>query len=342
MPKLTKYPRLRTKLYRGANGQAYTYYVYDMRPEGKPDVRLGKDWAEAVRQWDELHNRKPRTIGRLQEAFDKFEAQELPQYENKETAKSYAKHIRRLAPVFGQMVWEEVTLPILRKYLDLRTAKSQGNRELAVMSIVWNRAKLWGMHGLPWPALGVKKWKNPEPPREFEVTDELFEAVYKHGDQVLRDCMDIASATGLRLTDARTVRVPGPDGALRIRANKTKKWIAFDVAASPVLSALVERRAKTKTASLMLLTTATGRQVSEDMLRNRWEAAREKAAQEATEQGQEAFAESIRSMYLRDMRKRAAALAGGLAEATELLQHDNPALTRKHYPPPPKAMRPVR
>ncbi len=72
MPKITKYPRLRTKVYRGKSGQAYVYYLYDMRPDGKPDIRLGTDHAEALRQWDELHNKKPRTIGRLQEAFDKW------------------------------------------------------------------------------------------------------------------------------------------------------------------------------------------------------------------------------------------------------------------------------
>ena len=49
MPKITKYPRLRTKVYKGKSGQAYVYYLYDMRPEGKPDIRLGTDHAVALR-----------------------------------------------------------------------------------------------------------------------------------------------------------------------------------------------------------------------------------------------------------------------------------------------------
>jgi hypothetical protein len=72
MPKTSKYPRLRTKVYRGAAGQVYAYYVYDMRPEGKPDIRLGTDHAEAIQKWDELHNQRPRTVGRLQEAFERW------------------------------------------------------------------------------------------------------------------------------------------------------------------------------------------------------------------------------------------------------------------------------
>jgi len=43
------------------------------------------------------------------------------------------------------------------------------------------------------------------------------------------------------------------------------------------------------------------------------------------------MANQIRAMYLRDMRKRSAALAGSLHEASELLQHDSKQLTAKHY-----------
>jgi hypothetical protein len=33
---------------------------------------------------------------------------------------------------------------------------------------------------------GVKNWKNEEAPRAFEVTDEIFAAVYAQADPVLR------------------------------------------------------------------------------------------------------------------------------------------------------------
>lgn len=59
MPRITKYPRLRTKVYKGQGGQAYVYYVYDMRGTGKPDVRLGKDYAKDIEQWEQLHNKVP-------------------------------------------------------------------------------------------------------------------------------------------------------------------------------------------------------------------------------------------------------------------------------------------
>lgn len=341
MPKSTKYPRLRTKVYKGKGGQAYVYYVYDMRPDGKPDVRLGKDYAKAVEQWEQLHNKIPLTIGRLEEAFARWEEVELPKYESAETRKGYTKNLRAIRPVFGVMTWDEVDLPALRFYLDKRTAKTQGNREMALLRIVWGKALLWGMTRLPWPAQGIKGWKNEEKAREFEVTDALFAAVYAEGDQVLRDCMDISSATGMRLTDARTVRMP-VDGAITTRASKTKKGARFVVADSPVLSALVARREAMKAHSVMLLTTDNGRQVTWRMLRDRWDEARDKAAKNAEQAGNPAFAAEIRAMYLRDMRSRAADLAGDVEEAAKLLQHSSKALTEKHYRTKAQTLRAVR
>lgn len=341
MPKITKYPRLRTKVYKGKGGQVYVYYVYDMRPEGKPDVRLGKDYASAIEQWEQLHNKLPLTIGRLEEAFVRFEKEELPKYESAETRRGYAKNLRALRPVFGGMAWDEVDLPALRLYLDRRTAKTQGNREMSLLRIVWGKALLWGMTRLPWPAAGVRGWKNEETARVAEVTAEMFLAVYSQADQVLRDCMDIASATGMRLTDARTVRMP-VDGVITHRASKTKKAVQFVVADSPVLSALVARREAMKAYSVMLLSTANGRQVTWSMLRDRWDSARDSAAYRAEVTGNPELAARIRGMYLRDMRSMAADLAGDLEAASKLLQHGSKSITEKHYRTRAETLRAVR
>jgi hypothetical protein len=321
--KPSKYPRLRTKTGKGAGGQVWVSYVYDMRGTGKKDVRLGTDFAKAIEQWHKLHNHIPLTVGRIQEAMDRWRDEVLPQYPNAETRKQYTKQLNVIAAVVGQMAWHEVTLPLLRGYLDRRSAKTQGNREMAVLSIVWSKARMWGMTDLHWPAAGVKGWKNPEKARIFEVTDALFEALYAAGDSVLQDALDIATATGMRLTDVRTVRMP-TDGKLRFTAEKTGKWAYFEVAQSPVLTELIERRGKMS--CVMLLCTSTGRQVTESMLRTRYDNAREKAAC-----ANPLLADDLRAMYLRDSRKRAADLAEDSASATALLQHSNAGLVSKHY-----------
>lgn len=339
MPKASKYPRLRVYVKRGKAGQVWTSYAYDNRGTGKPDVALGNDRKQALKQWDELHNNKPRIAGTLEEAFGEWEKDVLPLYEKLVTRKGYAQNLSKLRPVFGRATWDQVTLPILKQYLKKRTAKTQANREISLLSIIWNWARTEGMTEIPFPAHGMNrsKWKNRERAREVEVTDELFNAIYAEADETLRDGMDLATATGLRLTDCREVPIP-PGNVLRVGASKTGKHALFEVSASPVLSRLVEKRRAHKAAHLKLLTTPTGKEVSERMLRDRFAEARRLAAAKPENK---AIADELRGLILRDMRKRAAQLAGDVSEASKLLQHSSEAVTRKHYRQGDK-VRPVR
>lgn len=319
---MNKYPRLRTHTRKGKGGQVWTWWTYDQRPHG-PEISLGRDYAKALEQWDLLHNKKPLTIGKVQEAMNRWRLECLPTYENAATLKGYTQSLSQIEPVFGPAAWHQITLPVLRQYLDKRTAKTQGNRELALLSIIWGKARLWGMTEIQWPAAGVRGWKNPEPPREVDFSDAIYEAIYAQADRVLRDAMDIATATGMRLGDVVTVRLP-VDGKMHFRAGKTGKLAYFDVSQSPVLSALMDRRGNVH--SVMLLATDSGRQVTLGMLRERYDAARDKAAT-----ANPAMSDQIKKMYLRDTRKRAADLATDLDAASALLQHSSKKLTADHY-----------
>jgi site-specific recombinase XerC len=336
MPKRTPYPRLRTHVRKGAKGQVWVSYFYDNRPE--KDIPLGSDYDEAIKKWREIHEHKPRIAGTLLEAMERWQAESLPTYSNAETRKSYARQLGNLKPVFGPATWDQIGMPELKGYLKKRSAKTQGNRELAVLSIVWNYARGEGYTKLPWPAAGMEKskWKNKEVARQVEVSDALFAAVYSEAGSLLRDAMDLASATGLRLTDCRTVQIP-PGDVLRVRASKTGKNAEFSLGDSAVLGRLVEARRKVSATHLLLLTTSSGRPVSARMLRDRWDEAREKAAQAHPE-----LADELRAMFLRDMRKRASDLAANLEEASRLLQHSSVSVTAKHYRTKATKLRPVR
>ena len=325
--KKSKYPRLRTKVYRGKNGQVYSYYVYDNRGNGVPDVRLGTDYKTAVAMWENLHNRVPLTIGRIQQGIDKWRAEVLPTYSVKETRAQYRRWLVNIESAFSLMAWHEVRMQTLLQYMEKRSATTAANREMSVFQLVWGKAKLWGMTDMDWPALGVraKDWKNKEVPRRVDVTDDLFDAIYEQADRILRDAMDIATSTGMRITDARTIRMP-VDGVLRFRAKKTGKWAEFDVAESPVLSGLVERREAMRAHCVMLLASDTGRQVSEYMLNKRWNAAKQAAAKAHPK-----LKDALEGLYERDLRKRAANLADTLEGASKLLQHSNVKMTSDHY-----------
>lgn len=338
MPRKSKYPRLRVHVRKGKAGQVWTSYYYDQRHEGKPDISLGNDYEQALKLWDELHNKKPRIVGTCQEAFDAWEKEVLPTYTSPVTKDGYTRNLKHLRPVFNTATWDAITFPVLKQYLKKRTAKTQGNREMALFSIIWRWAFGEGYTTLPWPAAGMErsKWKNKEEARVFEVTDALFAAVYAEASSSLKTCMDLASATGLRLTDCRAIQMPLGD-QLRVTANKTKKPLLFSISESPVLSRIVSERKLSSASSTLLLLTPSGRPVSARMLRDWWDEAREAAAKKHPE-----LADQLRAMFLRDMRKRAADLAGSLKEASELLQHSSEAITAAHYRTKANKVRPVR
>ena len=347
MPKHTKFPGFRRHSWTTAQSEVKTAYYFERTVNGKrAETPLGTDHAQALRKWHELAFDKPREAGTLKEAFDRWEVEVLA-HKKPVTKRDYSLALVKLRPVFQRARWAEITLPALTRYLEKRSAKRRGNLELSVLSAIWNWARITAakpggtepITSLPWPAAGLErsKWKNPESAREFEVTDELFAAVYEKADQVLRDCMDIASATGLRLTDVRTFLLPA-DGVLRGRASKTGKPFATSMADSLVLAPIWARRKAYRVNHLMLLSTPT-REVSYLMLRDRWNAARAAAA---ADPANEAIKAQIQAMWLRDMRSRAADLAETSEQARELLQHADQRTTDKHYRTKVKTLRAVR
>lgn len=333
MPKRSKHPRLRTHVKSGKGGQRWVSYWYDNRGTGKRDVPLGSDYEAALAKWAELSSGASRIAGTLEEAFAQWETEALPALDKPETRRDYAKSLRQLRPVFGPASWASVRFPTLKAYIKARSGKTRANREMSLLHTIWNWARGEGLTELAYPAAGMERsrWKNKESAREVEVSDEIFAAIYMHADAVLRDAMDIASATGLRVRDVLKLQLSDVRGdKLTVRAGKTHKRAEFDLGASAILPPLIERRRQSKALHLFLLD--AGRKVTERMLRDRFVKARDAAAKELPE---------CAGLYLRDMRKRAAQLAGSLDEASTLLQHSSRAVTRKHYAGNDK-VRPVR
>lgn len=329
----------------------HVYFSYDMRHEGKPDIPLGKDYELAIAKWEEIHLKKPRIRGRIQEGINAWVEQAIPEYKNRGTRRNYTANIKQIGAVFGMMAWHEVELPMLRKYLTSRInktdktkkAKTTANREMAAFQIMWNWSRIEGLHKVPWPAQGMEKskWKNREQARRYMVTNEVFDAIYEQAEPMLKDAMDIASATGMRLTDVREIALP-PGDLLRLEANKTGKASDFDLSLSEVLPGLLERRRALKAPHLMLLSMPDKSPVTVSKLRGAYDRARLKAARKAGELGLETLAQDIRAMWLRDLRKMAANLAESLEEASKLLQHSSTNVTRLHYFSKAEKVKPVR
>lgn len=337
-----QYPGLRRHVRKRKSGRVVVYYFLDRRAAGLPDLPLGSDWDQAVKLWHHHVHEVPVIVGTLKEALDAWEARALPGYK-KLTKEGYTKGLRRLRPAFEGATWDGVTLKDLRDYMQARKGKTQANREISLLSVIWNWARVEGYTDLQFPAAGLKgsRYKNKEKARTFVPDAELFSAVYDQADQVLKDTMDLASAAGLRLTDCVTVLLPRGD-ILHLDASKTGKPADYDLSLSDVLPDLLARRRSYKADHLMLISTPTGRPVSLGMLRTRWDAARTAAIKKATEDERHELAAQIKDMWLRDMRKMASWLSPSLDDAAELLQHSSKATTQRHYPTRGRILKPVR
>jgi integrase len=325
MPKKSKHPKLRVHVKRGRAGQIWTSYWYDMRGTGKPDVSLGTDRAEALRRWDELYNERPRLAGTLEEAFRAWETEALPHKKSPETRSDYTKSLRQLRPFFGPAQWADVSLPTLVQYLRKRTAKERGRHEMRCLSVIWNWARINGYTVLPYPAHGMERsgWMGQSGTQAVEVSDEAFAAIHKHADQTLKDALDIATATGLRVTDVLGLRLSDVRGDwLQVQASKGGKVAKFDLRESVVLPAIITRRKAVKTAEHLFLLAAGRKPITYRMLRDRFVAARAAAAKECPE---------CKTLQLRYMRKRAAQLSDDADDASKLLQHSSKSTTRRHY-----------
>ena len=330
MPKTSKYPKLRVSVKRGKAGQVWQSWWYDMRGTGKPDIPLGNDYQVALKRWAELALDAPRIAGTLEEAFRAWETSGIEvrpdgRRRSSETIHGYRKCLAALRPVFKAARWDEVDLPALVKYRNARSAKGRARQELQVMSVIWGFARLEGLTALHFPGAGMQRsgWKGVAGVRQVDVQAEAFEALHKHADQTLRDALDIASATGLRVMDVLKLRLSDVrDGQLHNVANKGGKRGEYDLSASTVLQPIIDRRKANKKAQHLFLLAAGKNPVSYRMLADRFTKARAAAALQCPQ---------VADLWLRDMRKFAGQLAPSLAAASKLLQHSSLSVTQRHY-----------
>lgn len=325
MPKQSKYQRFRTHTKKGKGGQRWVSYWYDNRGTGKPDVPLGTDYAEALKRWDEIHNERPRLAGTLEEAFRAWELEALPLKKSAHTRRDYTLCLRAMRPVFGPALWSDITLPTLVQYLKKRTAKERGRHELRCLSVIWNWSRVNGYTTQPHPAAGMERsgWMGSSNARAVEVSDDAFHALYKHADATLRDALDIATATGLRVTDVLGLRLSDVRGDwLHVQASKSGKVARFDLRESAILPAIIERRKANKKPEHLFLLASGKKPVTYRMLNDRFVKARAEGAKEVPE---------CAEVLLSYMRKRAAQLTESDDAAAELLQHSSKSTTKRHY-----------
>ena len=339
-------PRMLRRTKRLKSGELWVGYYYNGRnDDGKRvEIPLGTDLIEAKRKWAELECRPPPVeTGLMHHIFDRYTRDIIPQ-KSPRTQKNNLLEFVKLRSVFDSAPIDAITPQHIAQYRDARKKRMKdgslvhapvaANRELALFSHVWNLAREWGYTAKENPVTGVRK--NKETPRDFYADDDVWQSVRKHGDSALQDAMDLAYLTGQRPADVLKFRQSDIiDDALTLRQGKTSKRLRIlltdDTGQRTDLGRLIDRIRGRAVTSVFLLSTDNGRALTRGMLRLRFCDAREIAAIESHEKGNDALTEKIRAFQFRDARAKAASEISDLAAASQLLGHTEQEITEKVY-----------
>ncbi len=320
------------------SGEIWTSYYYNGRDsDGKrKEIPLGNDLDQAKVEWARLERKAPlkpnHLLGYL---FDRYEKEIIPGKKPR-TQSDNRKELKQLRKSFEKAPIDSITPQVVAQYRDARTAKVRANREIALLSHMFTVAREWGLTTNANPCFGVRR--NKETPRDFYAGETVWDAVYAQAVQELKDAMDLAYLTGQRPADVLKIAATDLNsGFLMIGQGKTEKRLRIrleDAGAQSGLSTFIddlqERRALNGIKTSTLITNTSGLRMSQQMLRNRWDEAREKAAVKAGADGDTALAISIRQFQFKDIRPKAASEIE-LTHASRLLGHSTEEMTKKVY-----------
>jgi integrase len=219
---------------------------------------------------------------------------------------------------------EEIEPIHIRQYLDQREAKTRANRERALFSHIWNKAREWGYTSLPNPCAGVKGHKE-KGRKDVYIEDDVYLAVYQAASIPLRDAMELAYLTGQRPSDVLKMRESDiVGGMLQIQQNKTgaKLRISIEGELSNLIERIKERKSQYKIRSLHLIVNESGQKFTCFMLNSHFDKAREKAGIDK------------KDFQFRDLRAKAgtdkAESSGDIRQAQKQLGHKNAIMTERY------------
>ncbi|WP_353192317.1 tyrosine-type recombinase/integrase [Pandoraea pnomenusa] len=260
------------------------FYYYDAGGVPRREVPLGPDFVQAVRKWTELEadvkpiHRKMITFRYVSERYVRevlpTKALSTREGDRLMLAKLYAFFDDPPAPL------DEIKPINVRQYLDWRVRSTvdalraegkvvkgtegqvRANREKALFSHIWNKAREWGYTDQPNPCAGIKGYR--ERPRDVYIEDDEYLLIYKRTRQPLRDAMDFAYLTGQRPSDVLKMSERDiSDGCLLIQQGKTNAKLRIRVTGR--LKETLDRIAKQKIfhnpRSFLLVVNERGRRV---------------------------------------------------------------------------------
>jgi len=336
------------------------FFYYDTGGKPRREIPLGDDYVLAVKKWAELEADQGAPHVKLitfKYVAERYTREVIPTKAAR-TQTDNLVEMEKLYEFFNNppAPMAEIQPIHVRQYLDWRVAdakkrvglenekrvqesklplpltgregKVRANREKALFSHVWNKAREWGLTDRPNPCQGIKGFK--EAGRDTYIDDETFAAVWDVADEPTRDALDLAYLIGQRPADVlKLSRADIRDDVLWLTQNKTGKKLRINIEGE--LAAVLDRikARRYKVTSLAVIVNEKGQALTASALRGRFDKARDAAAKAA---GAE-LAKKIKGYQFRDLRAKAGTdkeEGEGMAAAKDLLAHANESMTRKY------------
>lgn len=311
-------PRFRPR--KQKSGKVCYYYDRGVGPDGKRhEEPLGSDYGLAIQRWAEIEREAAipaHAILTFRVVADQY---------RKVVIASKAPATRKVnMQELGNLVrfFDDPPAPLnairplhVRQYLTHRSsAPISANREVSLLSHIWNFARDRGYTDLPNPCAGIKK--NRERGRDVYVEDSVFSAVYAVADQALRDALDLAYLTGQRPADVHAMsehHIGG--GFINVRQGKTGAALRITIEGElrKLLDRIALRKRGMKLRSTFLIVDDDGLAIGRHALRYRFDKARRLAGVKKAD------------FQMRDLRAKAgtdkADDAGDIRQAQQQLGH---------------------
>lgn len=203
------------------SGRVLYYYQAD-----KKKIPLGPDLGRAKLEWAHLENSSLEAYS-VAAIIEQYRRKMFPTFKHN-TQLGYECYLKNIIPAFGHLPFDAIRPALIREYLDKRSSKISANREISLLSSVWNWARIEDLTAAPNACVGVRK--NKEKARTRYVTDEEYRACYARAVPWLQDAMDLALLTGQRIGDVLRMRRDDiREGCLWITQDKTGARVGVEV-----------------------------------------------------------------------------------------------------------------
>ncbi|RMX08545.1 integrase [Corticibacter populi] len=348
--KPTRWTNLPTGMRARPRGKKIHYYL-DTGSKPRREIPLGSNYIMAVAKWAELTAKPVPVRGTFVEVWDKYKKLKLPDKAPR-TQKDNLAEVEYLLRFFGNppAPLDSIEPVHIRQYMRWRCGlakkdaeaknelrRKQGrplmeipanighvraNREKALFSHVWNFAREEGYTKQPNPCAGITGYR--EEGRDVYVDDDLMDRVMAVAGKPLQFALRLAEITGQRPADVlRMSEADIAGGFLNVKQGKTKAKlrIAIQGELATLLTEIQAYKKSHQVHALAILVSETGQPMTYNALRNRFDAARDRAG---IDKG---------SFQFRDLRAKAATDADDVADiktAQAMLGHTTEAMTA-HY-----------